>query len=116
MVAPAEIQTGYSQRNPRAYSSFALRLIGANRRRLASLEFQTHAVAECVAFGFLNIHQDVLLGLVSIGILYGRTYLAEDAEIVQSLLGLQHIDLAKRVPGPDFQFALHNERLGVVQP
>src|SRR5580700_8380266 len=116
MVAPAEIQTGYSQRDARTHSSLTLRLVGANSGRLASLEFQAHAVAECIPFGLLNIHQDVLLRLSAIRILHRRTYLAEDAEIVQPLLSLQHVDLAKWVAGRNFQFALHNKRLCVVQP
>src|SRR5580658_2730404 len=99
MVAPAEIQTGYSQRDTRAHSGFTLRLVGADRRRLPRLEFKAHAVGKCVAFRFLNIYQNVLFWLGTIWILHRRSYLAEDAKIVQPLLRLQHVDLAKRVSG-----------------
>ena len=64
---------------------------------LTGLEFQTYAVIEGVTLGLLYFDQYILFPLTSFRILHRSIDLAENTEVIEALLGLQHVDLAQWV-------------------
>ena len=82
---------------------------------LSRLEFQSHAVIEGVALGLLHVHQHILFPLRAVRILHRRIHLAEDAQIIEALLGVQHVDLTQRIARLDLDFTLHDKGAGVNQ-
>ena len=81
----------------------------------AGFEFQTEAIGEGVAFGFLHLDQNIFLGVGAVGILHGSIDLAEDAKVVEPALGIKKISLAERLAGNHLNFALHDVVAGVVE-
>ena len=114
MIASAEVQPGDAERDARTYSCFAQGLI-CTPGRLPGLKLQSQTIVESIALGLLNVHQYIFLTLVASRILNSRIHLAEDTEVVQALLGIQHINLAQRITGLDLDFTLHDGVAGVVQ-
>src|SRR5579864_1388973 len=78
------------------------------RHRLAGLEFESATIIKGVALGFAQLHKNVLTGLNAIGILHRRIHLAENAEVIQFLLGVQEAALAQRVSRLDLQLTVHD--------
>src|SRR5215470_12784309 len=115
MVAAAKIKPRHRKRHAGAYACLPQRL-NSTYGWLSGLKLQADPVIEGVSLRFLHIDQDVLLPLVTFGILDGRVHLAEDAQIVKMLLRVQHIDLAQRVTRLHRHLTLDYIWSGVIQP
>src|SRR5207244_7005694 len=81
---------------------------------LTCLKFKSQPVIEGVTFGFLHIDEHVLLPLIAFWIFDRRIYLAENSQIVELLLGIQHVNLTQGIARLHNNLALHYKRPRVV--
>ena len=112
VIETAEIQASDLEGNPWADTGHALRNCLASGR-LPGLHFQSHPVFKCVTPGFADVDQYILGGIFSVRVLDGGIDLAEDAEIVQRRLRVEHVFLAQGAGWSYFEFSMHHVRTGV---
>ena len=79
------------------------------------MKLKSYSIVEGITLRFLHFDQYIFPLLLAIRVLHGCIYLAEDAQIIQTLLRAQHIELAQWGAGLDLQVALHDKGTRIVQ-
>src|SRR5579863_403001 len=92
LIPAQEIEPGHIKPDSWAKSRSALRA-GCSR-----LEFQSDSVSEGVALRLLHLNQDIFLRVGAVGILHRGIHLAENAQIVEPGLSVEHPLLAEWLP------------------
>src|SRR5579863_4372457 len=109
-IPAQEIQSRHIKTHSGAESGRTLRP-GSSR-----LKFQSNPVGEGIAFRLFHLYQDIFLWIGAVRVLHGCIHLAEDAQIVEPGLGVQHALLAEWIARLYLQFALHHIVAGMLRP
>src|SRR5208337_4143132 len=115
LMTTAHVDAADAERHHGADAGFSEGLVGAVGG-LSSLEFETGAVIEGVAIGFVHRDHHVLARLGAVGVLDGRVHLLEKAEVVEAALTLQHVLLAQGSAWLHPDCAAGDSGPGMVQP
>ena len=99
VIPPAKVDARDVERDSRTDAGSARRRIGP--RGSSGLDFQPHAIIEGVPLAFVNVHQNILVGAGAFRILDGGIHLVEDPEIIETALGIKHVDLTDRCARTD---------------
>ena len=108
LIATGEIQPSHIEAHPRTDA-------GSRSGGLAGLEFKSNTVSKGVTVGLPDLHQNMLLRVGSLRVLYRSIDLAEDTQVVQLGLGIQQAFLAQWVAAFDLQFPVDHVVASVVQ-
>ncbi len=111
IAAAGEIQLGDFKNTTRGGLDFSTRRIGGASE---ALNFEAASVGDGVALGFLDQHDDVLVGFGAGGILRSDGNAIEDSKIVEAALGVDYFALAQRFGRFDLHLTPDHTRPSVI--
>ena len=116
VVQATEVQPRGLERHPRADAEVAGGVGQAGGAAAEAGEIGAAAHTQCPAPRLFHLEDHVLVWLAAVRVLHRHVHLLENAQLVQPLLGLQHIDLAERFPRLHLDLLFDDVAARVVQP